>query len=220
MHAGLREALALHLLFALVAAGVLWFVPAAGYGRALLWLTVGYNLALPLWGLMRGYAEWLSLWLFLVPLSAAQALPDWALVDIARTLTFPDHGIARIGGAVPIYFMGMWTILLFPLVLFAQASARPHVSAGVLALLLFGACEWAAAPLRLWSAHNAASFAGVAAYVLVAEVLLAWAALRAYRRHRQSAPVPRVLGALQVSVFYTGALFLSLLLVDPLFSRG
>lgn len=220
MQLGVREALAFHGLFVALAGTVLWLAPAGLYGWTLLWLTVGYNIALPVWALMRAHVDWLSLWLFLLPLSAAQLLPDWALVAIAQTLVFPDHGITRIGGAVPLYFAGMWTMLLFPIVLLAQASRRPYLSAGVLALLLFGAAEWAAAPLNLWRAQNVGTVAGIAGYALTAELLLVWATVRAYRHHRRDAAPGRVLAALSVSVFYTGALFLALLLVDPLFSRG
>lgn len=220
MQLGVREALAFHGLFVAIAGAALWLAPAGLYGWTLLWLTVAYNLGLPAWALMRGYVDWLSLWLFLLPLSAAQLLPDAALVTIAQTLVFPDHGIARVGGAVPLYFAGMWTMLLFPIVLLAQASRRPYLTAGVLALLLFGAAEWAATPLNLWRAQNVGTVAGIAGYALAAELLLAWATVRTYRHHRRDSAPGRVLAALSVSVFYTGALFLALLLLDPLFSRG
>lgn len=220
MHLGVREALAFHALFFIAAGVTLWLTPAGALGWALLWLTIAYHVALPTWALLRAQTEWLALWLFLLPLSVAQLLPDWALVRIAQTLVFPDHGILRVGDAVPLYLAGMWTMLLFPILLIAQSARHPFLAAALLAVILFAAAEWAAQPLRLWHAQNVATVAGVAVYVLVAELLLVLAALRAYRLHRRDAAPTRILAALGVSVFYAGALFLSLLTVDPLFSRG
>ena len=68
--------------------------------------------------------------------------------------------------------------------------------------------------------YDGHAVAGVAAYVLVAEVLLCWAALAAYRGTRGSALPVRVVAAAGVSLLYTGALLWALLVVDPLFSRG
>lgn len=218
MNLGVREALAFHTLFFAVAGIVLWSIPDRAYGASLLALTVGYQLLLPLWALIRGQTDWLSLWAFLLPLSLLQPLPDWALVSIAGTLVFPDHGITRIGGAVPLYFAGMWSMALFPVLLLALATRRPYLTAGALGLVAFTLCEWIARPLELWHAQNAGQIGGVAIYVLVAELLLCWTALAAYRRCRRAGLLTRIGAAAQVSVFYAGALFLSLLLINPLFS--
>ncbi len=213
MQTGVREALLFHGLYFAVAAPVLFVTADAGYGLAQLWLTLGYSVALLAWALMRGHTEWLWLWLFLLPLSAAQIVPDWVLVEVTQTLVFPDHGLPRIGGAVPVVFMGMWVMLLFPILLIAQSTRRPYAVSAILSLALFTFCEWAARPLQLWQGQNAKLVEGVAVYTLIPEVLLCLAALYAYR-HLRSAPLPlRVTGAVAVSVFYAGALVISLLLV-------
>ncbi len=213
MHTGVREALLFHGLFFAVATPVLLLTTGNAYGQAQLWLAIAYNLTLPAWALMRGHTEWLWLWLFLLPLSAAQVVPDWVLVDVTGTLTFPDHGLPRIGGAVPIVFMGLWIMLLFPILLIAQSSRRPYLSALVLGLLLFSLCEWLSRPLQLWQGQNVWLVDGLAVYTLIPEVLLCLATLVAYR-HLRSAPLAsRVAGALAVSVFYAGALVISLLLI-------
>lgn len=220
MHRHLREALLFHTAFFVIAASAIMLSPLRAFGSVLLIAALAYQLALPAWSLMRGHADWLSLWAFLLPLSLCQPLADWVLVDIAQTLVFPDHGIYRIGGAVPLYFCGLWTMALFPVLLLAQHSRMPWLTTAGVGLLVFAACEWIARPLGLWHARNVATVAGVAVYVLAAEVLLCWAALAAYRGTRSAALPTRVIAAIAVSLFYTGALLWALLVIDPLFSRG
>lgn len=213
MQTGVREALLFHGLFFAIAAPVVFLTDGAAYGRAQLWLTAGYHLALPAWALMRGHTEWLWLWLFLLPLSVAQVVPDWVLVDVTRTLVFPDHGLPRIGGAVPVVFVGLWVMALFPILLVAQSTRHPYLVAAVISLPAFAVLEWTARPLQLWFGQNAKLFDGVAVYTLVPEMLLCLAALAAYRSLRGAALPVRVIGAVSVSVFYTGALLISLLLI-------
>lgn len=220
MHSGVREALVFHLLFFAAAAAVLWLLKGTALGQGMLWLTVGYHLALPAWALLRGRSEWLWLWLFLLPLSAAQVLPDWALVEITRTLVFPDHGLPRIGGAVPVIFIGLWAMLLFPILLLGQASRHPYWTTAALALIAFTFCEWAARPLQLWHGQNVTLVYGVAVYTLIPEMLLSLCALYAYRSTRSDWLPTRIVAAVGVSVFYAGALVLSLLLSEYLFSIG
>lgn len=220
MHTAVREALWFHFAFFLVAAAALYLSGNATYGWTLLWLVVAYNIGLPAWALVRGQTEWLWLWLFLLPLSAAQAVPDWMLVEVTKTLVFPDHGLPRIGGAVPVVFMGMWVIALLPLILVAQSSRRPYLTMAVASFLLFAFWEWAARPMRLWYGQNTWLVQGVAVYTLLPEVLLALATLGAYRSLRGAGPLARIGAALGVSVFYAGALAISLLLTGRLFSPG
>ncbi|WP_458435286.1 DUF6989 domain-containing protein, partial [Pseudomonas aeruginosa] len=47
-----------------------------------------------------------------------------------------------------------------------------QLGAGVLALLIFGASEWAAPLLRLWEPLNVQQTYGIANYVLLPEALL------------------------------------------------
>jgi hypothetical protein len=216
MKASIREALWFHLLFFAVSAPVLFFAQGALLGKGLLALTLGYNIALPLYSLARGHAEWLKLWIFLLPLSCGQVLPDWALVQIAGVLNFPDHGQWRIGGTVPVYFMGLWMMLLFPVTLVSDSMRSRYLAAAILSFLLFGFWEWAAQPLQLWQAQNVRTIAGVAIYVLIPEVFLGLVTLQAYRNTRSSGIIQQVFSALAVNLLYTGALFISLLLTRSL----
>lgn len=216
MKASIREALWFHILFFAVSTPVLFFAHGEALGKGLLALTIGYNVALPLYALARGHTEWLKLWMFLLPLSCGQVLPDWALVQIAGVLHFPDHGIWRIGGAVPAYFMGLWIMLLFPVTLISDSTRSRYFTMGLLSLLLFAFWEWAAQPLQLWQPQNVRTIAGVAIYVLIPEVFLGLATLHAYRNTRDSGIIQQVFSALSVNLLYTGALFIGLLLTRSL----
>lgn len=216
MKASIREALWFHTLFFVASALAVFFTRGDGFGRTVLILALGYNVLLPLIGLLRGHQEWLRLWMFLLPLSCGQVLPDWALVQIAGVLSFPDHGIWRIGGAVPAYFMGLWIMLLFPITLISDSNRSRYFIAGSLSLLLFGLAEWAAQPLQLWQPHNVSTVAGVAIYVLIPEVFLGLMALKGYRNTRGGGIIQQVFSALGVNLLYTGALFIGLLLTRSL----
>lgn len=217
MNASVRDALWFHILFMAAALPLVALSEGATRGHNLLWLTLGYHLALPLVSLVRGHSEWLFLWLFLLPLAAGQVLPVWALARVAGVLVLPDLGQPRIGGEVPIYFLGLWMILLFPIMLLGQSGRRPYLSTALLALGLFASWEWAAGPLQIWHNRNVVALDGMALYPLIPEMLLAIGALWAYRHFRQAPILGRVLAALALNVFYTGACFLGLLATEYIF---
>lgn len=217
MKASVREALGFHLFFFVVATPALFLAKGDNLGKALLILAIFYNVALPALSVARGHAEWMRLWLFLFPLSCGQVLPDWALAEIPQVLVFPDLGQYRIGSVVPVYFMGLWIMLLFPILLISNSMRRSrYLIAGLLSLVLFTFCEWAARPLNLWHGQNVPMFHGVALYVLIPETLLTLAALSAYRRTEDDSPIQRLFSALGVNLFYTGSLFVGLLLSNRL----
>lgn len=212
MKASVREALWFHLIFFTLSLPVLLFAKGGTLGAGLLILVIVYNVALPALSVARGHAEWMRLWLFLLPLSCGQVLPDWALAEIPQVLVFPDHGQYRIGGAVPVYFMGMWIMLLFPILLISSSSRRSrYLIASVLSLTLFSFWEWAARPLQLWYGQHVAMIQGVALYPLIPEMLLGLTALWAYRNTDDNNPIQRVFSALGVNLLYTGSLFIGLL---------
>lgn len=218
MKASVREALWFHLLFFVVAAPVVFFAKDDNLGKALLILAIFYNVALPALSVTRGHAEWMRLWVFLFPLSCGQVLPDWALAEIPQVLVFPDLGQYRIGGVVPVYFMGLWIVLLFPVLLISNSLRRSrYLVAGLLSLLLFTFWEWAAGPLNLWHGQNVAMIQGVALYTLVPEMLLGVIALWMYRNTQDSNPIQRLFSALGVNLLYTGALFIALILSRRVF---
>jgi hypothetical protein len=137
-------------------------------------------------------------------------LPDWVLSRQLGALDFPNLGGPRFD-TVPAYMAGMWVV---PLIWVLWLAGRSLLFAGIVALLLFGAAEWAARPLQLWHAQHVQMYLGVALYVLPAELLLGSACAYAFLRSRDSAFPIRVGAAACVTIFYTGALVLSFFLTS------
>lgn len=217
MTASVRDALWFHILFMAAALPLVALSEGMARGQNLLWLTLGYHIALPLVSLVRGHNDWLFLWLFLLPLAAGQVLPDWALVRVAGVLVFPDLGQPRIGGDVPVYFLGLWMMLLFPVLLIGQSSRRPYLATALLGLGLFAFWEWAARPLQIWYNHNVVAIDGMALYPLIPEMLLALTSLWAYRQFGRAGIPARLAVAVGVNVFYAGACFIGLLTTEYIF---
>lgn len=205
----LRDGLILNLLFGAAAFAVFRFLHAPVLGLGILALVIGYNVLLPLIARSGGHGDWFDLWAFLLPLSVFQVVPDWVLSQLLGILVFPDVGAPRIG-TVPVYMAGMWVIPLFWIL---WLGGRSTALCGLLALLVFGASEWAAPIFHLWRPQNVAMHYGIADYVLIPEALLGWAAAFAYRETASAHPLARVAAAAAVSVFYTGALIVSYFLM-------
>lgn len=214
--ASLRDALIFHLGFFLVAVPVAIGVPDKALGKAILILAAIYNILLPAIANWRGHRQWYLLWVFLLPLSFTLPMADWMLVKRMGTLVFPDHGVPKFANVVPVYFAGLWIMLLWPVSLFASATPRKwsYLTAAVLGLVLFVGWEWAARPLQLWHAVNVRTFMGFALYPLIPEALLCVATLWMWRATTMSPRWQKVVGALGVTFFYAGTLSLFLLWVE------
>ena len=208
---GLRDALIFHGLFFLVSIPLVYPLEGATLGWTLLAMALLYNIALPWAGRWRGHPGWLRLWAFLLPLSLTLPCADWMLVREMQTLVFPDHGVPRLGGAVPLYFMGLWIMLLWPVIWLARFTARPMAAVAALSLAGFLFWEWAARPMQLWHAIGVQQVAGFALYPLIPEVLLSMAALWLWQRVDHDPRHVQIIAALALTVFYTGALSLALL---------
>lgn len=127
------------------------------------------------------------------------------------TLIFPDHDVPRLGGAVPLYFCGLWIMLLWQLCWLASFSRRPFLLVAFLSLAAFLVWEWAARPMQLWEAHNVRQIAGFALYPLIPEAMLSLGSLWMWRQLKNAPYWQQLIGALSLAVFYAGALALALL---------
>ena len=177
-------------------------VPVGSLGWRILVLVVVFHVGLVTLARRTGDEYLWRAWTVLAPLSVVMVLPDWFLSAVLGTLEFPDTGGPFIG-AVPLFMAGMWTIALIPVVfvgaLVAQragtrSASTPTASASVSAdavqrgllvgaaaaavagLLMFWAAELVAPSIPIWQPVDVASFAGVAAYVLLPEAVLSAAA--------------------------------------------
>lgn len=165
---------------------------------------------------LRGHHGLFDAWLFLMPLSLFQVVPDWLLVRQLGVLVFPDLGAARLD-VVPLYMAGLWVAPLLVVLWLAELANRRSALlaapvAALAAALVFGAAEWAAPRYGLWLPRNVATWQGVALYVIAAEAALGLVAWLVFA-HVQSRALPlKLAGAALVSVFYAGALVVSLFL--------
>jgi hypothetical protein len=206
-----RALVAFHAAF-FTGTGVVALLDAPTKGWAVLGLVIAYNIGLPLIARAVGRRDWLALWMFLLPVSVFQVLPDWLLADLVGTLRFPDIGGPRLDDAITLAMAGMWVPPLFIVML--AARGRPGAAA-LLALVVFSGSELMAPVLELWEpTGDTRQVAGVAVYVLPAEAALGWATAFAYSMVGTAGVARRVGAALAVSTFYTGALVLAHFLID------
>jgi hypothetical protein len=216
-----RDAILLHALFALVAALALTLPLGMRVGSRLCGLVILYNVALPALAWRRGYAEWLQLWSFLVPLSALQVFPDWFLSTELDVLVFPDIGSPSVG-PVPLFMAGLWTIPLFVIVLLgrriAARSRRNVVFASVVAasLLLFVGSEATLWRIPIWRAQNVATLAHVAIYLLVPEAVLGLSTLLAYESSLRRSIWRKLAAAFAVMLLYLGGVCFFYLIIERL----
>ena len=203
-----RLLLLLHVAFGGVA-GAAYLVEPPARGWVLLAAAAACGVGLLVVARSAGRREWVAWWALLAPLSVLQVLPDWALVEVAGTLVFPDLGAPRVGDAVPLYMAGLWVPPLFLVLLLARGSA---LAGAVLAVLLFGVAELLAPALGLWEPRGARRIGSTALYVLPAEAVLGAAVVVAARHARTTRE--RLVAAPVVALLYTGALLVALLLID------
>ncbi len=207
-----RLALGFHAVVAVVAVGVL-ALPWPELGWRVTAVVVGYHLGVLAVGRWSIGVGWTTAWLVLAPLSVLMVLPDSFLASVLGTLEFADTGAPFIG-TVPVFMAGMWVMALLPLVLVAavvEKRAGPGAAVAAVAaagLVLFYGAELVAPIVPLWEPVDVAMVAGVAGYVLPAEVLLSvgsWLVVRGVMWRTRSATV---VGVLALPVVYTGALAL------------
>lgn len=208
---GIGGVLAVHAGLA-VAGAVALSLDAPAKGWAVLATVVAYVVALQVACRRSGRSDLAALASFLVAVSVFQVLPDWVLADLVGTLRFPDTGGLRVDDVIPLAMAGMWVAPLLAAV--ALAGGRPG-RAAVLSGVIFLGAEIAAPSLGLWEpAGDTHRAAGVAVYVLPAEMALGWATAVAFAATRTRSVATRVCAALAVSTFYLGALVLAHFLVD------
>jgi hypothetical protein len=193
-----------------VLCAVVLALPVPALGWRVTALVVAFNLALPALARRWALPGWHRAWAVLAPLSVLMVLPDWFLSAVLGTLTFPDTGAPYLG-TVPVFMAGMWTMALFGLVVLgAVVEQRRGARAGLLAVALGGlavfvGAEWLAPVVPLWEPVGVATVAGVAPYVLPAEVVLsvaAWLLVRGSDRPR----VWTAAGVIALPFLYLGLL--------------
>lgn len=211
-----RELVVLHVAFAVLATVVL--LPGGPVGWRSAVLLVVYDVAVVTLARRRGDRELLRLWWFAAVLSLWQVLPDAFLVEGLDVLVFPDDGFPDLGPVTGV-MAALWTVPIVVVVAGATAVERRggvragNLAAAVIAAIVFAGGEAALTSAGLWEARNVREVAGVALYVLPAEMVLGVAAHRVFHAIRFRHAVAAVPAALLVTVVYTGAAAIGWLLL-------
>lgn len=184
--------------------------PAKGW--AILLCSVGGVIGVCVLAKQTGRADWLAALSVLVPVSIFQVFPDWMLAKVIGSIVFPDNGALRIDAVIPLAMAGLWVLPLLIVVLVARDSLW---RGALVSTIVFAATEIAAPHLGVWEpSAGLHEVLGVAIYVLPAEAALGAAAVYAVRVAGDAGWGTKITAAASVSVFYTGALALSALLID------
>lgn len=204
-----RPLLVAHVIFSAICVATLLAPLPRGWQFAFLVLL--YNIGLPVLASRYQRSDWLSIWIFVLPLSIFQVFPDWWLSAQLKTLVFPEDGFFKIG-TVSAYMALLWVIPLF-LIIYTAERVRIHIhptgaflAAGVTGVVIFGISEATLWRIGSWHAQDVKMIAHMAVYVLPAEFILSISAYIFYRLSFQSTPVVRIIAAFAVMLIYTGAL--------------
>lgn len=195
-----------------VAGAIAVSLDAPAKGWAILFCSVGGVAGVCLLAKKTGRGEWLDALTVLVPLSIFQVLPDWMLAKTLGTIAFPDNGGLRVDAVIPFAMAGLWVLPLLVVVLLARDSMW---RGALISTIVFAATEIAAPHLGIWEpAEGVHEVLGIATYVLPAEAALGAATVYAVRVAGDAGWVTKLTAAAAVSVFYSGALAISALLID------
>lgn len=183
--------------------------PAKGW--AVLVVSIAGAVGVCLLALTTDRREWLTALGVIVPISLFQVLPDWFLAVELGSIEFPDNGGIRIDDAIPLAMATMWVL---PLLVVVLAARDDLLRGAIVSALLFLVTELFAPVAGLWEpAGGAREVAGVAIYVIPAEALLGAATVYAVRVAGDGSLATRVFAGALVSIFYTGALATSWLII-------
>ena len=205
-----RDAIWLHLLFTVVCIPVLLAPMNVAPGVRMLVLVVTYNLAVPFWGIRRGYDDWIDVWGFAFILSLFQVFPDWFLSAQLDILVFPEDGLFKVG-TVSGYMAGLWTIPIF-LIVYSGQRVKARFSApgaywavGIASLLILGGSEQTLWMLSLWVAQDVVMVGHIAVYIIVPEIILGLSSFYCFQQIEKKPHWLNIPGAFLVMQIYLGS---------------
>ena len=206
-----KDAIAVHIIFAVICTAVLVLPVQVGIGPRLFFLVVLYNIALPLVSRFRGHAEWMGLWKIALVTSVFQVFPDWFLSAQLGVLVFPADGLFKIG-TVSGYMAGLWAIPFFTIGFFGAriedrfGERSAYIAVALSALAVFGLSEMTVWMLPSWYAVNLKAMLGhVALYILVPEVILGLSFFSAWRAVGGKSISHAILYGFLVMLLYLGS---------------
>ncbi len=218
----IRDFLVIHAIFAFLAVLALLIPVAAPISSKLLLVVIVYNGLIFLEAVQKGYKDWMSMWVFAIILSILMVFPDWYLSETLGALQFPVDGFPMIGGAIPIYMAGLWTIPFFTIMYIGkQVEERKSVNfsyiiVSVLSIAIFTLAELTLVYLPSWTATVNGMTGNLAWYIIIPELILGLSAFICYNVIRDRSIGNKILGAFTVMIFYIGNASFFFFLIETL----
>ena len=206
-----KDFVLIHIIFAVLAAVTLLLpIPTATVSGKMLVLVLIYNGLIVVEFYSKGYEEWKSIWIFAFILSLLMVFPDWYLAETLGALQFPVDGFPMIGGSIPIYMAGLWSIPFF-IILFVGKQTQERKSlnlaytiVSVLTVLIFTLSELTLVALPSWNATVIGMTGNLAWYIIIPELFLGLTAFICYNIVKDQKLWMKIAGAFAVMILYIG----------------
>jgi len=207
----IKDFILIHVVFAVLAAITLLFpFPGVLVDQKMLIIVVLYNALIVIEFYHKGHEEWKSIWLFSFILSLFMIFPDWYLAETLGALVFPIGGLPMIGGSIPLYMAGLWSIPFF-IIIFVGKEIQKRKSiemtlaiVSVLGVLIFVMSELTLVNLPSWTATVTGMTGNLAWYIIIPELFLALSTFICYEYILEKKIWMKIIGAFAVMVFYIG----------------
>jgi len=207
----IKDFLLIHIIFAVIAAVTLLIpLPEATISGKMLVLVLIYNGLIIVEFYGKGYGVWKQIWSFAFVLSLLMVFPDWFLAETLGALQFQLDGFPLIGGAIPIYMAGLWSIPFF-IILFIGIHVQERKSlklaygiVSILSVAIFALAELTLVYLPSWTATVSGKIGNLAWYIIVPELILGLSAFVCYDIVKDKRFWMKIVGAFTVMILYIG----------------
>jgi hypothetical protein len=219
----IRDFLLIHVIFAVIAAVTLLVpLPGATISGKMLVLVIIYNGLIIVEFYGKEYNDWKHIWVFAFILSLLMVFPDWYLAETLGALQFPVDGFPMIGGAIPIYMAGLWSIPFF-IILFVGKESQERKSlnfaytlVSVLTVLIFVLSELTLVALPSWTATVIGMTGNLAWYIIIPELFLGLSAFICYNYVKDREIWMKIFSAFTVMILYIGNASFFFFLIETL----
>ncbi|MHA1862396.1 MAG: DUF6989 domain-containing protein [Candidatus Thorarchaeota archaeon] len=207
----IKDFVLIHIIFAVLASITLLFpFPTASVDGKMLVLVILYNALIVVEIIYKGHDEWKSIWLFSFILSLFMVFPDWYLAETLGALVFPTGGLPMIGGSIPLYMAGLWSIPFFIIIFIGKEIQKrksiemTYAIVSILGLLIFVLSELTLVNLPSWTATVTGMIGNLAYYIIIPELFLVLSTFICYEYVREKKIWTQIVGAFAVMIFYIG----------------
>jgi len=207
----IKDFMLIHIIFAILAAVTLLIpLPTATISGKMLVLVILYNGLVVVEFNHKAYDDWKSIWVFVFILSLLMVFPDWYLAETLGALQFPVDGFPMIGGSIPLYMAGLWSIPFFVITFLGKevesrkSVGLAYVVVSIFSILIFVIAELTLVNLPAWSATVIGMTGNLAWYIVVPELFLGLSTFICYNIVKDSKIWMKIVGAFTVMILYMG----------------